>query len=79
MGSKPLPPRIVMEGLDKPPEPGLYAVSASLTRGLPWRVYDSNLPGFPEWRASGELSRRAGTLTRISSGSSRLIRLATRS
>jgi hypothetical protein len=22
-----------------PPEPGLYAVSASLTRGLPWRIY----------------------------------------
>ena len=41
----------MMEGLDKPPGPGLYAVSASLLRGLPWRVYDSNLPGFPEWRA----------------------------
>jgi len=25
-----------------PPEPGLYAVSASLVRGLPWRVYDSS-------------------------------------
>lgn len=25
-------------------EPGLYAVSASLVRGLPWRVYDDELP-----------------------------------
>ena len=27
-------------GANSPPVPGLYAVSASLVRGLPWRVYD---------------------------------------
>jgi len=27
-------------GASSPPPPGLYAVSASLMRGLPWRVYD---------------------------------------
>ena len=34
-------------------EPGLYAVSVSLVRGLPWRVYDSSPPG-----AVGGLDRR---------------------
>lgn len=39
-----LPPRYQgrMEGLKF--KPGLYAVSASLLRGLPWRVYDDELP-----------------------------------
>ncbi len=35
-----MPPRYLQEG-EHPPAPGLYAVSASLVRGLPWRVYDS--------------------------------------
>jgi len=35
-----IPPRYLRKGTDTPPEPGLYAVSASLLRGLPWRVYD---------------------------------------
>jgi hypothetical protein len=36
-------------------EPGLYAVSASVVQGLPWRFYDSrsltrpNLPWLPAW------------------------------
>lgn len=39
-----LPPRYhgTLEGTKF--EPGLYAVSASLLRGLPWRVYDEELP-----------------------------------
>jgi hypothetical protein len=42
------PPRYRQEGVDKSPGPGLYAVSASLVRGLPWRVYDSyDPPGNP--------------------------------
>src|SRR5262249_20855821 len=36
----------------RPLEPGLYAVSASLVRGLPWRVYDKG--------QLGTLSARAG-------------------
>ncbi len=41
-GSRPRPRRL---------EPGLYAVSASLVRGLPWRVYDSDgwLPAANAW------------------------------
>jgi hypothetical protein len=39
-----LPPRYRrgLEGIR--PKPGLYAVSASLVRGLRWRVYDDELP-----------------------------------
>jgi hypothetical protein len=37
------PPRFRLPGSDQGPKPGLYAVSASLVRGLPWRVYDSYL------------------------------------
>ncbi|RUL81706.1 ArnT family glycosyltransferase [Tautonia sociabilis] len=37
------PPRVLQRGGEAPPAPGLYAVSASLLRGLPWRVYDSFL------------------------------------
>ncbi len=39
-----LPPRYhgTLEGTKF--EPGLYAVSGSLVRGLPWRVYDEELP-----------------------------------
>lgn len=33
--------RYVMNGANIAPQAGLYAVSASLVRGLPWRVYDS--------------------------------------
>jgi hypothetical protein len=36
-----IPPRYRLEGNAWPPQPGLYAVSASLMRGLKWRVYDS--------------------------------------
>jgi hypothetical protein len=43
--NKTVPPRYLLEGFDTPPGPGLYAVSASLVRGLPWRVYDAPLPG----------------------------------
>lgn len=38
------PPRY--QGHLTPPLPGLYAVSASLVHGLPWRVYDSLWNGF---------------------------------
>ncbi len=52
-GDGPLPYRyLATQGLDLP-EPGLYAVSATLLRGLPWRVYDSGegVPGEnPDWR-----------------------------
>ncbi len=35
-------------------EPGLYAVSASLLRGLPWRVYDPYFdPTIPTWVSPG--------------------------
>jgi hypothetical protein len=36
-----LPPRYLRAERGIRLEPGLYAVSASLVRGLPWRVYDS--------------------------------------
>lgn len=41
-----LPP--VWNGVDpsRPPPPGLYAVSASLVRGLDWRVYAPGQPGY---------------------------------
>ncbi len=39
-----LPPRY--QALLSPPEPGLYAVSASLVHGLKWRVYDNLWNGF---------------------------------
>jgi hypothetical protein len=32
-----------------PPTPGLYAVSASLVEGLPWRVYDSAFGAWNPW------------------------------
>ncbi|HMB04285.1 MAG TPA: glycosyltransferase family 39 protein [Isosphaeraceae bacterium] len=38
----PLPPRDRLGPRMTRPEPGLYAVSASLLRGLPWRVYDND-------------------------------------
>jgi hypothetical protein len=40
-----IPPRYrkeQLQGIQFPP--GLYAVSASLVRGLPWRVYENELP-----------------------------------
>jgi hypothetical protein len=36
-----LPGKIEHRAPQRPLEPGLYAVSASLVRGLPWRVYDN--------------------------------------
>lgn len=45
----PIPPQLVGPDGPTPPAPGLYAVSASLMRGLPWRVYD---PGrYPPYEA----------------------------
>jgi hypothetical protein len=51
MNPKDLPQRYRrgLEGIR--PEPGLYAVSASLVRGLPWRVYDAVLPRFAPFEA----------------------------
>ncbi|WP_074306598.1 ArnT family glycosyltransferase [Singulisphaera sp. GP187] len=40
-----LPPRYRKQGLEGLKfQPGLYAVSATLLQGLPWRVYDDELP-----------------------------------
>ena len=39
-----LPPRYRGRMEDLKFEPGLYAVSATLVHGLPWRVYDDELP-----------------------------------
>jgi hypothetical protein len=39
----PLPPRDRFGPRPTRPTPGLYAVSASLVRGLPWRVYDNEV------------------------------------
>lgn len=43
-GERP-PRRYAGPAASQPPGPGLYAVSASLVRGLPWRVYDALQPG----------------------------------
>lgn len=40
------PPRYVVDPRNRRLQPGLYAVSASLVKGLPWRVYDSPWQGF---------------------------------
>jgi hypothetical protein len=47
------PPKQFLAGTNLRPEPGLYAVSASLVRGLDWRVYT------PHSRANWEAGRRA--------------------
>jgi hypothetical protein len=44
-----MPPRYFYAPQDIRLEPGLYAVSASLLEGLPWRVYDSPWQGFGHW------------------------------
>jgi hypothetical protein len=44
-----LPPRYMVKPESMRLEPGLYAVSASLVRGLPWRVYDS------PWKSWGKV------------------------
>jgi hypothetical protein len=44
------PPRYAFSPTRIRLEPGLYAVSASLVEGLPWRVYDS------PWQAFGQKS-----------------------
>jgi hypothetical protein len=50
-GSMPqLPPRYLLEPAAMRLKPGLYAVSASLVEGLPWRVYDSPWNGFNQAR-----------------------------
>lgn len=41
-----LPPRYQLLEKVPPPVPGLYAVSKTLVKGLPWRVYDSMWNGF---------------------------------
>ncbi|MDR3639169.1 MAG: glycosyltransferase family 39 protein [Isosphaeraceae bacterium] len=46
-GIDPPPPRY--RGGVPPPKPGLYAVSVSLMRGLPWRVYDAG--SWAPWNA----------------------------
>jgi hypothetical protein len=40
------PPRYAIDPRNRRVQPGLYAVSASLVKGLPWRVYDSPWEGF---------------------------------
>jgi hypothetical protein len=50
-GSMPqLPPRYALNPARIQLEPGLYAVSASLVEGLPWRVYDSPWQAFDQTR-----------------------------
>jgi hypothetical protein len=44
------PPRYKYDSAAMKLKPGLYAVSASLVKGLPWRVYDSPWQGFGESR-----------------------------
>lgn len=41
LGNNPLPPRYLLDPDGFRLKPGLYAVSASLVQGLPWRVYES--------------------------------------
>jgi hypothetical protein len=47
----PLPPSDRLGPRMVRPEPGLYAVSASLLRGLPWRVYDNDAYRWSPWEA----------------------------
>ncbi len=61
-GDRP-PRRYAVQGLDRPPEPGLYAVSASLVRGLPWRVYDAPLPGGNPAAAWGPIEAKANAFS----------------
>jgi hypothetical protein len=59
----PLPPRDRYGPRPTRPAPGLYAVSASLVRGLPWRVYDNDrLLPYPAWIGA---YRYFGSLTPI--------------
>ncbi|MGE3822438.1 MAG: hypothetical protein AB7I30_23735, partial [Isosphaeraceae bacterium] len=44
------PPRHQLDPSANRLEPGLYAVSATLVKGLPWRVYDSPWKGIGEER-----------------------------
>lgn len=42
-------------------EPGLYAISASLLQGLPWRLYDPNPEALlPAWRMNRDWARNRG-------------------
>jgi hypothetical protein len=47
---RPEPPRYALDPAQRSLGPGLYAVSASLVEGLPWRVYDSPWNGLNQTR-----------------------------
>ena len=55
-----VPPRYANMNRATRLEPGLYAVSASLVRGLPWRVYDSPLREPPTILPGNFDDRRGG-------------------